>query len=143
MSMAHDRDTMLKALDRHGADLAAWPDAGLAGAARRMALADRAFRARLDNAVVLDRALAALRDQLDVEVARSGAVDRVKSAAMAGVPERRGRFRRWRLVAAAVVMAAALGALADVTILTPRDSESFEVVVLAPLDFGLNGTLLP
>ena len=56
---------------------------------------------------------------------------------LAALPRRRSiNARRWALVAAAVVVAAALGALADVTILAPAGSESMEVVILDPLVFG-------
>jgi len=133
--MADDLRELVDAIDRHGADLAAWPDVPLANAARRAALADRTFRARLDAAASFEAALALLRDDVDAGIAASGATTRVRAAVLAALPRRNSRHR-WALVAAAVVVAAALGALADVTILAPAGSEPFEVVTLDPLVFG-------
>ena len=63
--MARDILELADAVDRYGADLAAWPDPALAAEARRAALADRAFRARLDREADLEAGLAQLRDALD------------------------------------------------------------------------------
>lgn len=136
---------ILEALDRHGADLSAWPDPALAGEARRRALSDRGFRARLDEAAALEAGLAALRGELDAELSGSGVGARVEAAVLAALPRRResGAGRRWALVAAAVLVAAALGALADVTLLAPIGSQSYEVVVLDPLFLDPAGTLSP
>jgi len=140
--MARDLD-MQDALDRFGADLSSWPDAARAGEARRLALADRGFRARLDGAAALAAGLAGLRDEIDADLARSGAAARVEAAVLAAVPRQAGAGRRWAMVAAAVVVAGALGALADLTILAPIGSRSFEVVVLDPLFLDPAGTLSP
>ena len=137
--MAHDE--IEDALDRYGSDLAAWPDATLAADARRWAMADRRFRARLDGARALDAGLLALRDEIDGELAATS--DRVAAAVLAAVPRQRVSGRRWAMVAAAVLVAAALGALADLTILAPVGSQSFEVVVLDPLFLDPAGTLSP
>lgn len=51
--------------------------------------------------------------------------------------------RRWAMVAAAAIAAAALGAIVDVTILAPFGSQSFEVVVLDPLFFDAAGVMSP
>lgn len=133
--MAHDHHELAEAIDRHGSDLAAWNDQALANEVRRAALADRDFRARLDSAAALDAAFASLRDGMDAEIAASGAAGRVQAAVLGALP-RRPNARRWGLVAASVVVAAALGALADVTILAPVGGEPFEVVTLDPLVFG-------
>ena len=133
--MAHDHPELTEAIDRYGSDLAAWPDQALANAARRAALADRAFRARLDAAASLDAGLASLRETMDAGIAASGAVARVHAGVVAALPPRRNA-RRWAMVAAAVVVAAALGALTDVAILAPAGSEPIEVVTLDPLVFG-------
>jgi hypothetical protein len=133
--MAHDHRDLLEAIDRYGSDLATWSDQALANEVRGAALADRGFRARLDSAAALDAGLVALRGALDAEIAASRAADRVQAAVLAALP-RRIDARRWGLVAAAVVVAAALGALADVTILAPAGSEPIEMVILDPLVFG-------
>jgi hypothetical protein len=133
--MAHDHRELTEAIDRYGSDLAAWSDQSLANEVRRAALADRAFRTRLDSAAALDAGFASLRDAMDAEIAASGAPLRVEAGVLAALP-RRIDARRWRLMAASVVVAAALGALADVTILAPAGSEPFEVVTLDPLVFG-------
>ncbi len=141
--MAHDHQNIFEALDRYGADLAAWPDHADAATARRLALADRQFRARLDSTAAIEQGLDALRGAMDEEIAATGAADRVRAAVLAAIPRRRLHGRRWAAVAAAVVVGAALGALADVAILAPAGSESFEVVVLDPLSVDPTGTLLP
>jgi hypothetical protein len=141
--MAHDHQDFIAALDRYGADLAAWPDHADAASARRLALADRRFRAHLDSAIAVEKRLAEVRDAMDREIAATGAAERVRAAVLAAIPRRRLQARRWAAVAAAVVVAAALGAVADVAILAPAGSESFEVVVLDPLAFDPTGTLSP
>ncbi|MCB1499293.1 MAG: hypothetical protein KDK07_05810 [Bauldia sp.] len=140
--MARDLIDIADALDRHGADLAAWPEPALAAKAREAALADRSFRARLERQADLEAGLAALRDMTDGEIAGSGAVARVERAVLGATP-RWLDARRWALIAAALVVAAALGALADLTILAPAGEPSFEVVVLDPLVFGPTGTGSP
>ncbi len=130
-----DHPELTEAIDRYGADLGAWPDPSLANKARHAALSDRAFRARLDAASALDAGLSELRDIMDAEIAASGAAARVQAGVFAALPQRRSP-RRWAMVAAAVVVAAALGALTDVTILAPAGSEPIEVVTLDPLVFG-------
>jgi hypothetical protein len=133
--MAPDHREFGEAIDRHGADLAAWTDRTLANEVRHAVLADRGLRARLEDAAVLDAGLGMLRDAMDREIAASGAAARVGSAALAAV-SRRGLTRRWAAVAAALVVAAGLGSLADVSIVAPADTERYEVVVLDPLVFG-------
>ncbi len=73
------------------------------------------------TAAVLDTGLASLRGAIDAEIAASGSAARVQAGVLAALP-RRINARRWGLVAASVVAAAALGALADVTILAPAGS---------------------
>jgi hypothetical protein len=131
----HHHPELIEAIDRHGSDLAAWPDQVLANEARRAALADRDFRARLDGAAALAAGLASLGAAMDADIAASGAASRVEAGVLAALPRRRNG-RRWALVAAAVVAAAALGAIVDVTILAPAGSEPIEVVILDPLVFG-------
>ena len=140
--MAQDR-SIREALDRFGTDFSTWPDPALAGEARRLALADRAFRARLDTAVAIDSGLQRLRDVLDAEIAASGAASRVEGRVLAAVTPVVANGRRWAMVAAAAVAAAALGAIVDVTILAPFGSQSFEVVVLDPLFFDPAGVMSP
>jgi hypothetical protein len=133
--MAHDHRELVEAIDRYGSDLAAWSDQSLANEVRRAALADRGFRVRLDSLAALDAGLVALRGAFDAEIVASRAAERVQAAIVASLP-RRIDARRWSMVAAAVVVAAALGALADVTVLAPAGSEPIEVVILDPLVFG-------
>lgn len=140
--MARDHINVAEALDRYGADLAAWPDADLAGTARRAALADRSFRARLERQSDLEAGLARLRDATDTGIAASGAAARVQRAVLAAVP-RRPDARRWVLIAASLVVAAALGAVADLTIFAPAGDSLLEVVILDPLVFGPTGTGAP
>jgi hypothetical protein len=140
--MAHDRD-LKEALDRLGTDFSSWPDPALAGAARRLALADRTFRARLDTALAIDAGLARVRDDIDAEIAATGAVARVEAATLAAALPRIANGRRWGMVAAAAVAAAVLGAVVDFTLLAPPGSPSFNVVVLDPLIFDPTGTMLP
>ncbi len=140
--MAQDR-SIREALDRFGTDFATWPDPALAGEARRLALADRSFRARLDTAAAIDAGLERLRDALDAEAAASGAVRRVEERVLSAVTPAVANGRRWAMVAAAVVAAAVLGAIVDVTVLAPFGSESFEVVVLDPLFFDPAGVMSP
>lgn len=139
--MARDHRELAEAIDRFGADLAAWSDQDLANAVRLAALADRGFRARLDSAVALDAGLAALRRAIDAEIVASRAAARVEAVVLA-VP-RQWNARRWAVVAAAAVLAAALGALADVAILAPAGGEPMEVVILDPLAFGPAATGAP
>lgn len=140
--MARDRD-LKEALDRLGADLSAWPDTALAGAARRLALSDRTFRAELDTATAIAAGLGRVRDALDAEIAATEAVARVEAAVLSAAPARPANGRPWAMVAAAAVAAAVLGAIVDVTLLAPVDSQSFEVVVLDPMIFDPAGTMLP
>jgi hypothetical protein len=79
---------------------------------------------------------------MDAGIAASGASARVEQAVLAAIP-RRNNARRWAMVAAAVIVAAALGAIADVTILAPAGSEPIEVVILDPLLLGPAGTGAP
>jgi len=140
--MARDHIDVAEALDRYGADLGAWPDADLAGTARRAALAERSFRARLERQTDLEAGLARLRDATDAGIAASGAAARVQRAVLAAVP-RRPDARRWALIAASLVLAAALGAVADLTIFAPAGDSLLEVVILDPLVFGPTGTGAP
>ena len=133
--MAHDHRELLEGIDRYGSDLAAWSDQSLANEVRRAALANRGFRARLDSAAALDMGLVALRGAIDAEIVASRAAERVQAVVLTVLPRRVNAWR-WRLVAASVVVAAALGALADLTSLAPAGGEPMEGVILDPLVFG-------
>lgn len=139
--MAHDHRELAEALDRYGADLSAWPDQSLANDGRHAALSDRSFRVRLDSAITLEAGLAALGEVMGAEIVASGAAARVEAGVLATLPRRSSR--RWAMVAAAVIAAAALGAIADLTILAPAGSEPIEVVILDPLVFGPQGMGAP
>jgi hypothetical protein len=125
------------AIDRHGADLARWPDRALAARARAAALADRGFRARLDRQAALERRLGAARAAEDAAIAASGAAGRVAAAVAASVgnlqPRRR---RRFIAAAAAILIAAGIGGIVDSQIVIDTSGGSFDVVSLDPLVFG-------
>jgi hypothetical protein len=133
------RDSELQAaIDRFGADLASWPDQALANEVRAAVLADRGLRAGLDEAAALAADLALARDAIDADIAASGAASRI-SAAVLGAVSRRGSARRWVAVAAALVVAAGLGSLVDLSFVAPADEGRVDVVILDPLVFGPTG----
>jgi len=128
---------MHEAIDRYGSDFNTWPDRRLAGAAREAMLADRALRAWYDDAVALERGLAAARSAADAEIAASGAVARIE-AGIAGrlLPRRPQRSSRWIAIAAGLVIAAGLGSAYDLATNPNITGRPINVVVLDPLVFG-------
>src|SRR5579862_8040006 len=127
-----------EAIDRHGSDFNAWPDRRLAGEAREAILANRALRAWYDDAVTLERGLAAARVAADVDIAASGALARVElglsNRLLASRPQ---RWRRWIAIAAGLVIAAGLGSAYDLATSTAAQAgRPVNVVVLDPLVFG-------
>ena len=84
---------------------------------------------------VLDRGLARAAEALDREIAASGAADRVVEQVAARV-SRRAPGAVWFAIAAALIVAAGLGSLADLVFFGTRPDPAQEVVVLDPLVFG-------
>jgi hypothetical protein len=123
-------------LATYGSDLSRWPEG--AHEAREALLAQPAFRHAWEEERRLDRTLAAHRDQLDAEIARSGAMARLgklsgwRSSAgfLAGIP--------WRRVAAGVLLAGMLGGALDLMLPQPAPDpiEMALVDPLAGLDVG-------
>jgi hypothetical protein len=130
-----NRSQMREAIDRHGGDLSRWPDGSLADAVHAALLSDRPLRRYRDEAVAVERRLGAVRLVLDEEILRSGAAERTARAVLARLPARRWR-PSWVAVAAALVIAAGLGSVFDLSFLTPVTDTPMEVVVLDPLVFG-------
>ncbi len=85
----------------------------------------------------LDESLAGAAAALDREIAASGAAERIADRVVARLAERR-RVRRsiWFAVAAALIVAAGLGSLADFALIGERAAPNQEVVVIDPLIFG-------
>ncbi len=128
---------MREAIDRHGPDFGAWPDRRLAGEAREAILADRGLRAWYDDAVAIERGLAAARAVVDEEIATSGAVARIESGlAQRLASSRPRRANRWIAIAAGLVIAAGLGSAYDLATRTDTGGRPLNVVVLDPLVFG-------
>jgi hypothetical protein len=85
----------------------------------------------------LDAALAGAARVLDGDIARSGAAVRVGRNVLAAVAAPAMRNIPWFALAAALVLAAGLGSLADLAFLNvPAGVGGQEVVVLDPLVFG-------
>jgi hypothetical protein len=124
-----DRD-LLERLRTHGADLARWPDRQ--AQARAALLADREFRLAYEEERALDRRLLAERDSIDQEIARSGALDRVRRAALAGGPSNALAGIRWPRIAAAILVAGVLGGAVDMLLPAAAD-EPIEVAIGDPL----------
>jgi len=84
----------------------------------------------------LDIGLSRAAALVDREIAESGAVERVVGRVMAKTAARPVRRAAWFAIAAALVLAACLGSLADLTFLGGGAPQRQEVVVLEPLIFG-------
>jgi hypothetical protein len=129
---------LIAAVDRHGVNLGAWSDEALAKETRAALLADRRLRAYFEDAVALEDGLLAARAALDAEIEASGAAERVSAMVLARRPPRRRarQSMRWIAAAAAIVIAAGLGSVVDITLVAPSEQTSQEVVLLDPLIFG-------
>jgi hypothetical protein len=84
----------------------------------------------------LDRGLAGAAEALDRDIAASGALGRVTERVMARVARRPARRAIWFAIAAALIVAAGLGSLADLVFVGARIGSGQEVVVMDPLGFG-------
>lgn len=88
-------------------------------------------------AKAFETGLARAAQAIDRDVAASGAIDRVMRVVAARVAEhRRARRSIWFAVAAALIIAAGLGSLADLALIGARRGPGREVVVMDPLIFG-------
>jgi hypothetical protein len=134
----HERRIALAdAIDRHGADFNSWPAPAPADEARAAVLADRTLGAYRDDALKLARNLAEARAAADGEIAASGAVERVRMGALAGIAARNRRVS-WMAVAATLVLAAGLGGLFDLAVIAPQGQPSrYDVVNIDPLGLGV------
>ena len=132
---SHEQTRLAAAIDKHGADLAAWPNSALANEVRRAVLADRRLRAYLEGASALEDGLRAVRDAIDREIEAAGAAERVSAAVLARRPMRPHRVR-WFAAAAAILIAAGIGSVVDLKVVEPSQQAQFDVVVLDPLVFG-------
>ncbi len=138
MASERTRNAVFDALDRHGSDIALWPDAAAAAEARRRLISDPAFRARYEDVIALETRLSALVGETERVVRASGAEQRVASRVMARTRPAPPLFGRGRVgwAAAAIGIAASLGSLAQITVLGPGAATSLEIVVLEPLFVG-------
>ena len=115
----------------YGADLSRWPNG--AAEARAALLADPEFRRAWETERSFDRSLAAEREALDAEIARSGAV--VRLGHLTGRSTAAGYLAEipWRRVAAGVLLAGMLGSVLDLILPGPA-SDPIEVALFDPLD---------
>ena len=109
--MARDQRELLEAIDRYGSDLAAWPDRALANDARHAGLADRAFRR---GSTRRRRSIPGFGGSATSSTPRSRPPARRVASGSGGagpVPRGAATAGAGRMVAAAVVVAAGLGAM--------------------------------
>jgi hypothetical protein len=121
----------MESLGIYGADLSRWPNG--ASEAREALLADPNFRRAWEEQRRLDHALAAYRDELDGQIAASRAATRLVGR-LSRVADPLGGFR-WGAVAAAVLVAAALGSAVDLALVdrVAEPLDPVETVMLDPL----------
>jgi len=100
-------------LDTYGADFDRWNNREAALAGREQLLRDRAFRHAWDAERRLDAALFATCTELDRDIEESGALQRLMRQTLAATrPASLAEFG-WHRLAAAVLLAAALGGTFD------------------------------
>jgi hypothetical protein len=125
------RDARLAELEQrlatYGSDPSRWPDH--ADEARAALLQEPEFRRAWERERDFDRKLAAHRDLLDAEIARSDAVarlgrDPLRRHLVAGMP--------WRRVAAVVLLAGMLGGALDL-VLPETAADPLDVAIVDPL----------
>jgi hypothetical protein len=120
-------------LDRHGADLALWPDPQAASEARRLILAMPAARRVYEAARALEADLAALRQGLDARIAASGAAARVEAAVLAGLPALLPSPRRMRRLAAAMALVWLAGVGLGLAAPAPPAADEIDQLLVEPL----------
>ncbi len=125
-------------IEAFGADISKWPPARVSGA-REALLRDPEFRRAWEKERELDRGIATARGEIDDAIGRSGAVGRVRKAALARLPPSRlGRIGFGR-IAAAMLVAAILGGAMDL-ILAGQEGETADVALVDPVLYGLEPT---
>lgn len=87
----------------------------------------------------LDRLLAERRDQLDSEIARSGAPDRVRDSVLARTSTDTLIGLPWQRIAAAVLVAGMLGVAVDL-LLPERPADPVDVAIVDIYDMDQSGT---
>lgn len=129
------RAELFESLEAYGADLGRWPEAQRRGA-REAVLASPDFRDAYDRERAVDRMLDEARTALDTEIAASGAVERVRRAALARRSANPLAGLPWQRVAAAVLVAAMLGGALDILVLPDPPSDPAELALIDPVDGG-------
>ncbi len=124
-------------LSTFGADIAKWPGDRASGA-REALMRDPGFRDAWEKERVLDRAILSVRGELDGEIGRSGAIGRVREAALARVPLPSLDPAGWARIAAAVLVAGMLGGAMD--LLLARQNREADVALVDPILYGLDLT---
>jgi hypothetical protein len=104
----HGSGRLRNLLAAYGSELERWPDAESTAQARRRLMSDRSLRAEWEAERRLDGAIAGLRVELDEEIGRDHALERLRASVMARLP-RPLEGINWRSLAAAMVLAAFLG----------------------------------
>lgn len=131
MSDPRRMDELAKNLAAYGSDLSRWP-AGQAEGAREALLGDQEFRRAWEAERQLDSALAGFRQTLDREVIEAGATDRLRRRLLAQLPAQAMATFGWQRMAAAVLVACALGGAMDLLLPQPENLSS-DLVMLDPL----------
>lgn len=132
------RNAILVDLAAYGSDFLRWPQERVPGA-REAVLQDDDVRRAWERQCGLDRAIARHRSELDRELVESGAVERVRRRTLARLPSPLAEVG-WRRIAAAVLVAGALGCVMDLY-LAPSTFETADLVLLDPI-YGLTETEL-
>ena len=120
-----------------GADFAKWPPHRVSGA-REALLRDPEFRRAWEKERELDRAIVTARGELEDAIGRSGAVARVRQAALARFPQSPFGRIGWRRIAAAVLVAGMLGGAMD--LILGQEGETADVALVDPVLYGLEPT---
>ncbi len=117
-------------LSTYGSDLSRWPRG--ADEARPALLAEPEFRRAWEKERELDRRLATLRGALDDEIARSGALGRLRQRTAGRVSAGFISDIPWRRVAAGVLLAGMLGGAVGFA-LPPTSPDPIEMALVDPL----------
>jgi hypothetical protein len=124
-------EDLVGTLDAYGADLSRWP-AERVRDVRRALLARPDFRRAVDEARLLDKALANAREELDGVIDASHASARVERRVLARVLPDPLAGLRWQRIAAAMLVAGMLGGAIDLLMPDPA-ADAPDLVMLDPL----------